>query len=234
MAVGQTGVAGALAECRRRIAAAAERSGRDPAGITLVAVTKTVEPARILEAVEAGVREVGENRVREALAKQAELPDGLRWHLLGHLQTNKAARAAAAFDVVHSVDAERVAAALESRRPPDRPPLAVLLEVELTGLPGHTGYAPDDVAGAAKSVAAKGRLRLIGLMAMAPPGSAPEAARPAFRRLRRLRDEVQERTGLALPELSMGMTGDFEVAVEEGATMVRLGRAVFGERPLAG
>jgi len=231
MSAVDAGVHHALSVLRGRIAAAAERASRDPAGITLIAATKTVAPERIVEVVAAGVRDLGENRVQEAVAKRPQLPADVRWHLIGHLQTNKAGRAAAIFDTVHSVDGERIAAALDARRPPELSPLEVLLEVELTGLPGHTGYRPEDLVAAVDAVAARERLRILGLMTMAAPVDDPELARPYFRRLRELRDQVEERTGRRLPALSMGMSDDFEVAVEEGATMVRVGRALFGARP---
>jgi pyridoxal phosphate enzyme (YggS family) len=218
-----------LEEARRRIAAAAERGERDPAGVRLVAVTKTVEARRVAEVVALGLRDLGENRVQEAAGKAAELPDGLRWHLIGHLQTNKASRAAQLFDVVQSIDGTRVAEALSQRRE-GMPPLEVLVEVELTGIPGHTGVPEEGLTGLAEAVAGMPNLRLRGLMTMAPPVADPADARPSFARLRDLRDRLQERIGQELPELSMGMSNDYEVAVEEGATVVRLGRALFGER----
>jgi pyridoxal phosphate enzyme (YggS family) len=224
-------VAGAVAAARRRIAAAAERAGRDPASVRLVAVSKTVAAERVAEAVAAGVTDLGENRVQDAAAKRPQLPDGVRWHMVGHLQTNKAARAAATFAVVHSVDSVRLAETLAARRPAGLGELEVLLEVELTGLPGHTGLLPGGLEEAVAAIAGLGGLRLRGLMTMAPPVADPEEARPVFAALRRMRDGLEQRAGGALPELSMGMSGDFEVAVEEGATMVRLGRAIFGERP---
>jgi PLP dependent protein len=232
MAGGRTDVAQAVVEVRRRIAAAAERAGRDPETVRLVAVSKTVAPERVAEAVAAGVTDLGENRVQEALAKRPRLPASIRWHMVGHLQTNKAARAAGMFAVVHSIDSVRVAEVLAARRPDDQDDLDVLLEVELTGLPGHTGFPPGELAAAVAAVGELGRVRLRGLMTMAPPVADAEEARPAFARLRRLRDELEEGCGRALPDLSMGMSGDFEVAVEEGATLVRLGRVIFGERPV--
>jgi PLP dependent protein len=226
-----TQLAERLSAVRSRIAAAAGRAGRDPSAVLLVAVTKTIEPARVAEVVALGIRDLGENRVQEAAAKAAALGDpGLRWHLIGHLQTNKANRAAALFDVVHSVDSGRVAEVLSSRRPEDMAPLDVLVEVELTGITGHTGVAEAGVEEAARAVLAQPRLRLRGLMTMAPPVERPEQGRPTFARLRTLRDDLEQRLGAPLPELSMGMSDDFEAAVEEGATIVRVGRALFGER----
>jgi len=217
---------------RSRITAAAERAGRDPGGVLLVAATKTVDPARVAELGSLGVRDLGENRVQEAAVKAAALRDpALRWHLIGHLQTNKANRAAALFAVVHSVDSERVAEALSLRRPDGLPQLEVLVEVELTGLAGHTGAPPERLDAVARAVIAQPRLRLRGLMTMAPPVDDPQQARPTFASLRTLRDELQQRLGTPLPELSMGMSDDYEVAVEEGSTIVRVGRALFGERP---
>jgi pyridoxal phosphate enzyme (YggS family) len=224
-------VAEAVAAARRRIAAAAERAGRDPASVRLVAVSKTVAAERVAEAVVAGVTDLGENRVQEAAAKRPQLPDGVRWHMVGHLQTNKAARAAATFAVIHSVDSVRLAETLAARRPAELGELEVLLEVELTGLPGHTGLLPARLEEAVVAVAGLAGLRLRGLMTMAPHVADPEQARPTFAALRRMRDDLEQRGVGALPELSMGMSGDFEVAVEEGATVVRLGRAIFGERP---
>ncbi len=234
MAPTTAGVAAAIAAARARIAAAAGRAGRDPQRVRLVAVSKTVAAERVAEAVAAGVTDLGENRVQEAVAKRPQLPGGVRWHMVGHLQTNKARPAASTFAVVHSVDSVRLAEALAARRPDELDDLEVLLEVELTGLPGHTGFAPVDLAAAAAAIDGLGRLRLRGLMTMAPPVADPEQARPVFARLRRLRDELEQGRGAALAELSMGMSDDFEVAVEEGATLVRLGRAIFGERPPRG
>jgi pyridoxal phosphate enzyme (YggS family) len=226
-----TQLAERLSAIRTRIAIAAERAGRDPAAVLLVAATKTLEAERVAEIVALGVRELGENRVQEAAAKFAALPDGgLRWHLIGHLQTNKANRAAALFDVVHSVDSARVAETLSARRPDHLAPLDVLVEVELTGIPGHTGVPPAALEEVARAALAQPRLRLRGLMTMAPPVDDPDGARPTFARLRTLRDDLQQSLGAPLRELSMGMSNDFEAAVGEGATIVRLGRALFGER----
>lgn len=224
----------AVAAVRTRMAAAAERVGRDPTSVRLVAVGKGVEVQRLTAVVAVGVRDIGENLVREAERKRAALPEGTRLHLIGHLQSNKAGRAARLFDVVHSLDRERVALALASRRPADLADLDVLVEVDFTGIVGRTGVAPNEVEGLIRRVAELPRLRLRGLMAIAPPGPDAEAARPTFAALRRLRDALEQSCGLALPELSMGMSDDFEVAIEEGATMIRVGRALFGGRSLPG
>jgi len=215
---------------RGRIAAAAARSGREPASVRLVAVTKGTPAKRVDEAIAAGATDVGENRVQEAEDKQPLVTGAARWHLIGHLQTNKAGRAAQLFDVVHSIDSRRVAAALAAHRPAGRDPLTVLVEVELTGLASRYGVAEADVEGLVHELVNVPSMHLMGLMTIAPQVEDPEAARPYFERLRRLRDHMQHVSGWALPELSMGMSDDFEVAIEEGATMVRVGRAIFGER----
>jgi pyridoxal phosphate enzyme (YggS family) len=224
-----------LSIMRDRIRVAAERRDRDPSAVTLIVVTKTVEPERIRAAVQEGATDLGENRVQEALEKQDRLADlPVRWHLIGHVQTNKAARAAAAFASVQSVDSGRIAHALGARRPPGRPALPVLVEVELTGQAARTGAPLASVDVIADAVMAEPALVLRGLMTVAPQAAGHptgDVARPAFVRLRSLRDELEQRLGVPLPDLSMGMSDDFEVAVEEGATIVRLGRAVFGARP---
>lgn len=225
-----TPIAERLDAVRGRIAAAAIRAARDPASIRLVAITKTVPPPRIAEAVAAGVTEIGENRVQEARLKHAGVPPGVRWHLVGHLQSNKVALAARLFDTVHSLDGERVGEALDRRREPGREAIEGLVEVDYTGIAGRTGVAPEGAASLLRALAGRTRLRPAGLMTIAPFGD-PEAARTAFRSLRLLRDRLEVEVGIPLPELSMGMSDDFELAISEGATMVRLGRVIFGERP---
>ena len=223
-------VADRLEEVRDRISAAAERAGRDARDVLLIAVTKGVSAARVDEALAAGVEDVGENRIQEAADKQREVRNVARWHLIGHLQTNKAGRAAALFDFVHSVDSLRVAEALSTHRPPDKDPMGVLLEVELTGQPARYGVAEADVEGVVQQLVNVPSIHLMGLMTIAPFSEDPEDARPTFARLRHVRDHMQHVTGWALPELSMGMSNDFEIGVAEGATRVRVGRAIFGER----
>jgi pyridoxal phosphate enzyme (YggS family) len=218
----------AVAAVRERIQAAASRAGRDPGSISLVAVSKGVDVAAIEAAIAAGITDIGENRVQEAARKHAELHAAVRWHMVGHVQTNKARRAAEVFDTVHSVDTVRVALALATGRPQRLAPLEALLEVELTGIAGRTGAPPAGLAALAREVSRMAGLRVAGLMTIAAPGAGPEAARPWFARLRTLRDETEQATGMALPQLSMGMSDDFDVAVEEGATIVRVGRAIFG------
>lgn len=235
-----------LAAVRERIAAAAQRVGRSPDEVALIAVTKTHAPRMIGMALAAGVTDCGENRVQEAEDKIALLAEaGARWHLIGHLQRNKARRAAALFDMIHSLDSLRLAEALnrsvEEASLLGQRRLSVLLQVNVSGEATKDGF---DLIGGVENtaalpafvadveqIAALPHLDVQGLMTIAPYSDDPEAARPAFRTLRLLRDELARRVPQATwRHLSMGMTGDFEVAVEEGATFVRVGRAIFGER----
>jgi len=220
-----------------RIATACARVGRDPAEVTLVAVSKEVDASRLRDAVRAGIRTFGENRVQEALAKQPEVDgDGMTWHLIGPLQSNKARRAVEAFDVIETVDSvglaerlDRIAREVRGAVPGARYP--VLLQVNVDDDPSKAGFAPGDLATALEGIALLEGLDVRGLMTVGRLVPTAEAARPTFRALRDLSARLRDR-GLALgPDLSMGMTDDFEVAVEEGATIVRIGRAIFGERP---
>ena len=222
--VAMTDIGGNVARVRARIAGACERIGRDPAGVMLVAVSKTHSVEAVAAAYTAGVRDFGENRVQEAVQKvpgARNLGVDATWHLIGNLQRNKAATAVELFDVIHSVDSERLALAI-SERAEQR--VRVFIEVNVAGEESKHGVAPEEAAPLAERVGAMPRLDLVGLMTVAPIVATAEEARPVFRRLRELRDAI------GLPELSMGMTGDFEVAIEEGATVVRVGRAIFGER----
>jgi pyridoxal phosphate enzyme (YggS family) len=213
---------------RARIGAAAHRARRDPTTIRLVLASKTQPSEAIRAAARAGARDFGENYVQEAIAKRAELADltDIRWHLIGHLQTNKARTAAGAFALIHSVDSVRLAEALARAQPSPR--IHALIEVNLAAEASKTGVAPDGVAAILNAAVEK--IEIDGLMTIPPPAASAEAARPYFAQLRELRDRLAMRSGVALSELSMGMTDDFEVAIEEGATIVRVGRAVFGER----
>jgi hypothetical protein len=213
-----------LAEVRQRIEAACRRAGRAPDGVTLVGVTKGQPVESVAEALACGLRDIGENRVQEALQKAGALRTmgvAPRWHLIGHVQTNKAKAAAGLSAIIHSVDSLRLAQALDRAA---HEPLPILLEVNVAGEASKFGFAPGEVAHALSEIAALPRLDVRGLMTVAPLTDRPETVRPVFRRLRELRDE------LGLRELSMGMTDDFETAIEEGATLVRVGRAIFGER----
>jgi hypothetical protein len=211
-----------IALIRDRVAQAAERAGRAPAEVTIVAVSKSFPSQAIEEATAAGIAHIGENRVQEAAAKIPSLQHlPVTWHMVGHLQTNKAKTALDLFDIIQSVDSLRLAEALSRRA---ERPIPVLLEVNVAGEASKFGLTPQQVPQTAEAVARLPHLNVCGLMTIAPLVSDSEEVRPVFRELRRLRD------ALGLPELSMGMTDDFEVAIEEGATIVRIGRAIFGER----
>ena len=225
------GIEDRLAEVRHRIEAAAEKARRDPAEITLIAVGKTFPAEVVAQAVRAGATDLGENRVQEAVAKRPVVPPAT-WHLIGPLQRNKAGAALASFDVIHTVDraeiAERLQLLLERDWPGRRQ--RVLMEVNIGREPQKAGVLPDDARVLATSILGHGQLELTGLMAIPPFGDDPEASRPHFRALRELRDRLTDDLGRALPQLSMGMSLDFELAIAEGATMVRVGTAIFGER----
>jgi pyridoxal phosphate enzyme (YggS family) len=226
MAVG-TEIKANVDTVRRRIEYACQRAGRSPAEITLVAVTKTVDPPAVAAAFAAGIRHFGENRVQEAVTKieqLAALTPHPTWHMVGHLQTNKAKKAVEIFDVIESVDSLRLAEALSQRTPKTLP---ILLEVNVAGEASKSGFAIDEVVPALEAISGLPNIAIKGLMTIAPLADDPEEVRPVFHKLRSLRDS------LGLEHLSMGMTDDFEVAIEEGATMVRIGRAIFGERPTA-
>ncbi len=215
-------IAGNLREVERRIAAAAERAGRSPEEVTLVAVTKGLPPEAIRAAVDAGIEHIGENRVQEARPKVEWLSAlGLRptWHMVGHLQRNKAKTAVEVFDIIHSVDSIRLAETLNAVAASTLP---VLLQVNVSGEATKGGFSAAELPASVADTVRLPNLAVQGLMTIAPLTSDPEQARPVFRRLRELRDS------LGLEYLSMGMTDDFEVAIEEGATMVRIGRAIFG------
>ena len=211
-----------LGRVQEAVARACARAGRSPDHVLLIAVSKTMEAERIRLAIEAGVAALGENRVQEAKDKIAVLGHPVPWHLIGSLQTNKARDAARLFDWIHSVDRLDLAREL-SRRAGDRV-LNVLLQVNLGDEPQKGGIAPAEVKRLAESVAGLPGLRVRGLMAIPPAAENPEDTRPHFRRLRELRDE------LGFEHCSMGMSADYEVAIEEGATMVRVGTAIFGPR----
>jgi PLP dependent protein len=223
-------LASRLHEVRARVQQAAERAGRDPAAIRVVAVTKGHAAAAVEAALAAGVRDIGESRVQEAQAKQRELLGQVAtWHMIGHLQRNKTRLAAVMFDVVQSVDSVQLATALDRHRPQAARPLPVLIEVDLTGIQGRGGVPAEAAPALLSAMRGLRRLETVGLMTIAPPGSR-EVARDCFARLRGLRDALSHDHGFPLPELSMGMSDDFEVAVAEGASMVRLGRVLFGAR----
>lgn len=210
---------------RGRIARAAQAGRRAADSVTLLAVSKTHPPARIAEARAAGQRAFGENYVQEALEKMDALPE-LEWHLIGPLQSNKTRLAAERFDWVHTLDREKIAKRLSEQRPAGLPPLNVLLQVNVSGEASKSGLAPQDVLALAETVKRLPRLRLRGLMAIPEPSSDPAAQRARFRAAR----EIFERMGPGLDTLSMGMSDDMEAAIAEGATLVRIGTAIFGPR----
>ena len=219
-----------LQNVQTRIAAAAKKVGRDPSSVRLVCVTKGITVEQILEAVGAGVQEIGENRVQEAQAKQLAVGKNLRWHLIGHLQRNKAKPAVSLFDWIHSVDSLELIELLNQQAAGLKNPVNLLLQVNVSGEMTKSGCRPEEAGKLEQVLLTAKNLQLHGLMTMAPYSENPESARPFFRRLRELRDSLEKELRLSLPELSMGMSGDFETAIEEGATMVRIGTAIFGER----
>jgi pyridoxal phosphate enzyme (YggS family) len=224
-------LAGRIGRVQAEVASAARRAGRDPGEITIVGVCKTVERPAVDEAYELGLRHFGENRVQVAKAKfGAGRPDDQTLHLIGSLQTNKAKDAVALFDLVHSVDRASLIEALASAATKAGRVLPVLLQVNIAGEESKQGCEPGETEALALAIAEQPSLALRGLMTMAPLVATPEEARPVFRGLRELRDELcRAHTRLHLPDLSMGMTNDYPVAIEEGATLVRIGRAIFAE-----
>jgi pyridoxal phosphate enzyme (YggS family) len=215
---------------RIRVQAACDRSGRDPDRVKLVAVTKKFGADVVREAAECGLRIMGENRVQEAAQKIPDCPSILDWHLIGRLQTNKARQAVHYFSTVHSVDSERLIDALQEAADRDSGQIHVLLQVNVAGEEQKAGCPPEEVPALIERLASCPSLHLQGLMTMPPWNPDPEKSRPVFEQLRALRDRLENDCNTGLPELSMGMSHDFEVAIEEGATYVRLGTALFGER----
>jgi pyridoxal phosphate enzyme (YggS family) len=229
-------IADRVAAVRERIARAAKRASRPPGDVTLVGVSKTFPPESVREAFASGVRHFGENRVQEAAAKVAGLADlqasGLQWHLVGHLQSNKARKAASVFDVIQSVDSVEIAERLARASAEPGRTLRTLVQVDLAGETGKSGLPAAAVPDALRRIRALEGLRVTGLMVL-PPYLDPEEVRPYFRRLRVLRDRLTSEGLLDGQDLSMGMSHDFETAVEEGATIVRVGTAIFGKRTVA-
>jgi pyridoxal phosphate enzyme (YggS family) len=220
-----------IAEVTNRIAQAARKVRRDVEEVTLVTVTKTIDVERVQVAYEHGIRHFGENRVQEAVGKIGQLDIPATWHMIGHLQTNKAKDAVRLFDVIQSIDSVHVARAVSRHAQAASKLIPILLEVNTSGEPQKYGFRPEEVANAAREVALLPSLRIEGLMTVAPLVTEPEEARPFFRKLRELRDQLKTSLpNINWQHLSMGMTDDFEVAIEEGATLVRIGRAIFGER----
>ncbi len=218
---------------QQRIAAACARAGRDARSVTLIAVSKTHPPEAIQLAADAGLLTFGENKVQEAKAKIPLCPGKLRWHFIGHLQSNKCRDAVELFCMIQSVDSLALAQELNKRCEAAAKTMPVLLEVNVAGEASKFGYQPERLLAELAALNALLRLEIHGLMTVPPYVTDPEKARPHFRRLRELKTECEQILGAPLPHLSMGMSGDFEVAIEEGATMVRIGSALFGERSYA-
>ena len=225
-------IAANISTIRQRIVAAAARSQRTPESIKLLAVTKTVSPLSIGKAIEAGISMFGENYVQEAKEKIAAIEKSIQWHMIGHLQTNKAKYAVKLFDYIHSVDRIDLARELDKKARLTGRKINILIEVNVSGEKTKDGIPANDAINLIKNVSQSENLSVRGLMTMAPFLANPEDARPYFSALRNLRDNITREgiTGIHMEELSMGMTDDFEVAIEEGATIVRIGRAIFGKR----
>jgi pyridoxal phosphate enzyme (YggS family) len=227
-----TSIAENIANIKQKIAVAAARCGRDPHSIKLMAVTKTVPPERISEAVDAGITLLGENYVQEAKDKIAAIVKPVEWHMIGHLQTNKAKYAVHLFDYIHSVDRWELAIELDKRAGIANHHINILIEVNVSGEQTKSGIPAIEALALIKQVAPLPNLTICGLMTMAPYSDNPENSRPYFAALRKLKNEIAMQTipRVQMEGLSMGMTDDFEVAIEEGSTIVRIGRAIFGDR----
>jgi len=215
---------------QERIASACARAGRVPSEVTLVAVTKNHPPELVIEAAQLGLTVFGENKIQEAKAKIPLCPGRLHWHFLGHLQSNKARDATRLFELIQSVDSLGLAQELNKRAEEAAKTIPILIEVNIVGESSKFGYPPEKLRTELASLNRFNRLEIQGLMSVPPWSSDPEKVRPVFRQMRSLKSECEQILGAPLNHLSMGMSGDFEVAIEEGATMVRLGTALFGER----
>lgn len=222
-----------LANIQQRINAACVRAGRDPSTVTLLAVSKGHTPDAIREALDLGLQFFGESKIQEAKVKIPQCPGRARWHMIGHLQTNKARDAVQLFEMIHSVDSLHLAEEINKRADQMAKSMPVLIEVNLAGEASKFGYKPDSLLADLDQLNALQRLEIHGLMTMAPWSPDPERARPVFRALRELKFRCEDKLGAPLQHLSMGMSGDFEPAIEEGATLVRIGTSLFGERSYA-
>jgi hypothetical protein len=218
---------------RQRIAAACARAGRDPSTVTLLAVTKGQPPEVVRAAADLGQRVFGENKVQEAKMKISFGPGHLRWHMIGHLQSNKCRDVVHFFEMIESVDSLTLAQEINKWAEKSGKTMPVLLEVNVAGESSKFGYRPEDLLAGLEQVNALRKIEIHGLMTMAPWSPEPEKARPIFRQLRELKQRCEHILGAPLPHLSMGMSGDFEVAIEEGSTLVRLGTSLFGPRAKA-
>jgi pyridoxal phosphate enzyme (YggS family) len=219
------------AEINRRLDAACARVGREPDTVQVMAVSKTRQPDEIRDVAALGIETFGENKVQEARAKIPLCSGRLHWHLIGHLQSNKAREAVQLFEMIHAVDSLRLLEILDRAAGEEGRQLSVCLEVNVSGERSKFGMAPEAVLETLRGAERLFKVKVVGLMTIPPVAEDPEEARPFFRALRELRDRMQDQTGSPLPELSMGMSQDFEVAVEEGATWIRVGTLLFGPRP---
>lgn len=219
-----------LTSIRERIDAACARAKREPNSVSLLAVTKTHSPEVVSEAALAGLILFGENKVQEAKAKIPLCPGRLRWHMIGHLQSNKCRDAVELFEMIQSVDSLHLAQEINRRAEQASKRMPILLEVNLAGEASKFGYRPEQLLSDLPAINTLPRLEVQGLMTVPPWSPDPEKVRPIFRQLRELKTKCEELLGAPLPHLSMGMSGDFEVAIEEGATIVRIGTALFGTR----
>jgi pyridoxal phosphate enzyme (YggS family) len=219
-----------LESIRQRIETACARVDRPPDSVMLLAVTKGQPPEIVAEAARLGLTLFGENKVQEAKAKIPLCPGRLRWHMIGHLQTNKCRDAVDLFEMVQGVDSLHVAEELHKRADQAARTLPILLEVNIVGEASKFGYPPEQLLAELAQINAFSRLEIHGLMTVAPWSPEPEKVRPIFRQLRELKSQCEQQLGAPLAHLSMGMTGDFEIGIEEGATLVRIGTALFGPR----
>ena len=219
-----------LESIQQRIRAACLRAGREEKSVTLLAVSKTHPPETIREAVEAGQMYFGENKIQEAKAKIPLSPGKARWHFIGHLQSNKVRDAVGLFEMIQGVDSLDIATEISRRAEQAAKTMPILLEVNVAGEASKFGYAPERLLAELETLNALPRIEIHGLMAIPPFVSVPEKARPYFQKLRELKTGCEKILGVPLPHLSMGMSGDFEIAIEEGSTLVRVGTALFGER----
>jgi pyridoxal phosphate enzyme (YggS family) len=219
-----------LDSIQQRITSACERAGRTRDSVTLLAVTKTHAPETIREAVNLGLTFFGENKIQEAKAKIPNCPGKARWHFIGHLQSNKCRDAVELFEMIQGVDSLAIAQEINKRAEQAAKTMPVLLEINVAGEGSKFGYPPEQMLADLKAINALPRLEIHGLMAIPPFTPVPEKARPYFQKLRGLKQQAEAVLGAPLLHLSMGMSGDFEVAIEEGATIVRIGTALFGER----
>ena len=227
---GDSSIEGRLAAVQKEIAAAAARAGRDAGDVTLVAVSKTHAPESVSAVLAAGQRVFGESRVQEARAKIPLVPGRARWHFIGHLQRNKIRHALPLFELFHGVDSLEIARDIERIAAEDGALPRVLIEVNVAGEGTKFGFSPELIRSQIEEMLALKRLTIEGLMCIPPPQPRAEMARKFFVALRELRDQLEREFRISLPQLSMGMSGDFGVAIEEGATLVRVGTAIFGER----